>query len=90
MATYLADTKETELGIHANSRHLYDKIRCGIFNATNGRIKISGIAISSIDTEFTYLLVADGKLTKAQLEYCRTMAQGIAIGCELEGQLHLA
>lgn len=78
-----------ELGITVRGRALFDKIRCGVFNATNGRIEIGGCAVSSIDTEFTYILSSKGKLSKAQLLFVQTLAQGIAIGAELESSLFL-
>lgn len=78
-----------ELGITIRGRALFDKIRCGVFNSTNGGIVIGGCAISSQDTEFTYAISSYGKLTKAQLLFVKTLAQGVAIGAELEGNLFL-
>ena len=85
-----------ELGITIRGRALFDKIRLGVFNATSGMypsnkigagVKLSGCAISSRDTEFTYAISCDGKLSKAQLSFVRTLAQGIAIGAELDSAI---
>lgn len=79
---------ETPLKIKVIGRRLFDLIRCGIFNATNGKIEIGGCAIDSRDTEFTYELSAKSKLTKAQLLFARTLAHGIAIGACLESSFY--
>lgn len=80
---------ETALKIYAHNRRMFDLIRCGIYNATNGKIKVSGCAIDSRDTEFTYALVADGKLAKAQILFARTLAHGIAIGAQDESAVSI-
>lgn len=79
---------ETSLGIQVVGRRLYDLIRCGVFNSTNGKIKVGGCAVSSRDTEFTYELSACGKLNKTQLLLVRTLAHGIAIGACLESSFY--
>jgi hypothetical protein len=80
---------DTSLGMRVYGRALFDAIRCGVANSTNGKIQIGGCAVSSNDCEFCYVLSAKGKLTKAQLLFVRTLAQGIAIGAQLESKLSL-
>lgn len=81
-------TSETSLGIKVVGHRLYDLIRCGVHYHTQGKIKVGGCAVSSRDTEFTYELSANGKLTKAQLLWVRTLAHGIAIGACLESSFY--
>lgn len=86
---YSKSDNQTRVGIRVVGRALLDAIVNGVHNASNGKIRLSGCAISNNDTEFAYAISAGGKLTKAQLLFVRTLAQGIAIGAQAESAFYL-
>jgi hypothetical protein len=60
---------------------VWDKCRHAIFNLSDGKLEVSGSPVSSIDTEFTYILALrrkDGrKPTKAQVQWAETVIEAI-------------
>ena len=71
---------EIKLGLEAVGRRTLDIAAGGVYNTTNGRLKLTGCAIRYEDTEATYALYleTDGpKPTKATIEKMRDFVTGI-------------
>ena len=61
----------------------FQGLRQSVFNSTDGRINIGGIAVSAEDTNFAYSLVAETKgrkLTKAEYRDLRQFISGYIAG----------
>jgi hypothetical protein len=66
--------KTTSLGI-APSRHAFDKIRVLVSNRFG--VKVGGVPGQGRDTDFSYYLSTDDRLTKAQLQSLNDYIAGI-------------
>lgn len=67
-------TKETTFG-NVTGRQLFDKVRVTVFNEL--KVNLGGYATSGQDTEFTYLLTTDDKLTKAKVAEVKAFIAGV-------------
>lgn len=67
-------TVETTLG-SVTGRQLFDKVRVTVFNEF--KVNVGGFATSSVDTEFTYLLTTDDRLTKLRLAEVKAFIAGV-------------
>lgn len=66
--------RETLLG-QVQGRQLFDKIRITVFNEFG--INVGGYAVSNRDTEFTYQLQTEDKLTKPRLAQLQAFIAGV-------------
>lgn len=81
--------KETETKIYVTNQVLLDKIRCGVYTFTNGKVKVGHYINSGRDTEYTYCLVfkSDRKLAKSKISELVSYISGLADGVEMTSKL---
>ena len=88
-----SNSKTYDLHVKAYGRQLFDAIRNGVHNNTNGQLKVTSVIVSGNDTEMTYSLQLERKdkrkptqgQVRAVLNYCLGIADGRQVPHYLTG-----